>query len=85
MDSQWEWEKIAIPKDEINPSPRFRTDMLVYGNKLCHFGGVGPEIVRNQDKGATFDFFANKKYGWNNEYYEFDVIKSKLNSNSMLL
>lgn len=75
---EWEWEKIPIPEGEIKPSPRYRTGMLVYGDKLCHFGGVGLKIVPNQDKGAKYERYADKIYGWNNEYYEFDVLKSKL-------
>ena len=77
----WKWEKVVIPEGEIKPSPRYRTGMLVYRNKLCHFGGVGLKIVEGQDKGAKYQQHADKIYGWNNEYYEFDVITRKLLAN----
>jgi hypothetical protein len=85
----WKWEKISLPEGSIKPSPRYLTGVLVHGDKLCNFGGVGPDIVkigsgenaRSQDEGAEYHGYVDKginyKFGWNNEYYEFDVIKSK--------
>lgn len=83
----WKWEKIAIPKGEIKPSPRYRTGVLVHGQKLCNFGGVGVDIVQDQDKGAKYHSCIEKnrvkEYGWNNEYYEFDLISGKLSQKMM--
>lgn len=77
----WKWEKIAIPGGEIKPSPRYLTGVLMYGTCLCNFGGVGPEIVVDQDEGAKYQGCVEKNivyaYGWNNEYYEFDTLNSK--------
>ena len=79
----WEWEKIVIPDDEIKPSPRYLTGVLLHEDRLCNFAGVGLAIVEGQDKGAKYISSAtlgitHYSYGWNNEYYEFDVIKSEL-------
>ena len=80
MDS-WSWEKVAVLEGEIKPSPRYLTGVLVHEDKLCNFGGVGRSIVEDQDVGSRYHGYIDKgvvyKYGWNNEYYEFDVITSK--------
>ena len=74
----WRWE-VLMPEGVMKPSPRYRTGVLVHGNKLCTFGGVGLRIVENQDKGAEYKRYQNADwdYGWNNEYYEFDILESK--------
>lgn len=80
MDS-WRWEKVTVLEGEIKPSPRYLTGVLVHGDKLCNFGGVGPDIVKDQDIGSKYHGSIDKgvvyEFGWNNEYYEFDVNKSK--------
>lgn len=88
----WRWEMVEIPDGGIKPSPRYLTGVVIHGDKLCNFGGVGPDIVkveggeypghvRNQDVGAVYHRADEKgvkyPFGWNNEYYEFDVIESK--------
>ena len=86
----WKWEKIAIPDGDIKPTPRYLTGVVIHGDKLCNFGGVGPDIVkikgekypgdvRNQDVGAEYHKSVEYPFGWNNEYCEFDVIESKCN------
>ena len=78
----WIWEKIVIPKGKIQPSPRSLTGVLVYSTKICNFGGAGLEIVEGQDEGAEYRVYVEGnivyEFGWNNEYYEFDVKESKL-------
>ena len=80
----WQWEKIIVPDGFIKPSPRYLTGVLIHEDKLCNFGGVGPEIVEGQDKGAKYcgcvEGNTHYKFGWNNEYYEFDLIKCKFAS-----
>ena len=77
----WKWEKIVQPEGNIAPSPRYLTGVLIHEDKLCNFGGVGPDMGRDQDIGSDYRpyIYDNKVYdfGWNNQYYEFDVISSK--------
>ena len=76
----WKWE-IVKPTTGVKPSPRYLTGMQIHGDRLCMFGGVGPDIVSGQDPGATY--VANEvngiaqPYGWNNEYYEFELKSGK--------
>lgn len=90
----WSWERITIPEGGVKPSPRYLTGVLVHGDKICNFGGVGIDIVKTkaedslgriayQDMGAVYDPYADKDFGWNNEYYEFDVKESKLKEGLM--
>ena len=76
----WKWE-IVKPATGVKPSPRYLTGVLVHGDRLCMFGGVGPDIVSGQDPGATYVAYeANGivyPYGWNNEYYEFELKSGK--------
>jgi hypothetical protein len=78
----WVWEKLA--SGPIQPSPRYLTAVVLHGDKICNFAGVGPPIVPGQDEGARFIYYEahgrRYKFGWNNEYYEFDVISCKLMS-----
>ena len=73
---EWIWKKLK-QATSVKPSPRYLTAVVLHGDRLCMFGGVGPEIVRNQDPGAQyFNYIAHGKtytFGWNNEYYEFDI------------
>ena len=77
----WKWEMVVIPEGGIKPSPRYLTGVVIHGDKLCNFGGVGLDIVAGQDVGAKYLEYVEKAvafgYGWNNEYYEFDVIESR--------
>ena len=79
----WKWSKLS-PATEMKPTPRYHTAMVLHGNKLCHFGGVGPPITPDQDEGAVYIMYEahGRRYpfGWNNEYYEFDVHTSKLHT-----
>lgn len=72
----WRWKKLKLTTG-IKPSPRYITGVLIYKNVMCMFGGVGPKIVDGQDPGAEYKvFFFNgveRNFGWNNEYYEFDL------------
>ena len=76
----WMWKKLK-QATSVKPSPRYLTAVVLHGDRLCMFGGVGPEIVRGQDPGAQyFPYIAHGKtytFGWNNEYYEFDVNTSE--------
>ena len=73
---EWIWTKLK-QATSVKPSPRYLTAVVLHGDRLCMFGGVGPEIVHDQDPGAQyFTYIAHGKtytFGWNNEYYEFDV------------
>ena len=47
---------------------------------MCVLGGVGPDIVKTssgeaQDAGASYAvaYTQGEGFGWNNEYYEFDM------------
>ena len=80
----FEWEKIEIPPASITtikPSPRYTMGIILYDHRLCMFGGVGPKIVEDQDLGAEWVKAVNRDkgaFGWNNEYYEFDLKNGKL-------
>ncbi len=78
----WKWEKVHMDEGDIQPSPRYLTAVTVHGDKLCNFGGVGGPIRPNQDVGAEYRVYVHGvrvyQFGWNNEYYEFDVKSSKL-------
>ena len=75
------WKKLEQEAKSIKLSPHYLTAVVPHGNKLCMFGGVGPEIVQGQDDGASyFTYIAHGKtytFEWNNEYYEFDVNTSE--------
>ena len=85
---EWMWKKLK-QVTSVKPSPRYLTAVVLHGDRLCMFGGVGPEIVRDQDPGAQyFNYIAHGKtytFGWNNEYYEFDVNTSEFNSGTIEL
>ena len=75
----WRWE-IVHPVTTIKPSPRYLTAVFIHEAKLCMFGGVGVDIVEQQDPGARYDAAytdvrggVDMGFGWNNEYYEFDL------------
>ena len=53
---------------------------------MCVLGGVGPEIIKTadgaaQDLGALYTVaytHGGEGFGWNNEYYEFDMNDGKV-------
>jgi len=65
------------PTTLVKPSPRYLTGVVVHQDRLCMFGGVGPDIVRGQDPGARYQPNVEngvvREFGWNNEYYEFNM------------
>ena len=77
---EWKWE-ILEPATSVKPSPRYLTGVVVHGGHMSVFGGVGKDIVPEQDPGARYVAYVNngvvKDYGWNNEYYEFDFDSCK--------
>ena len=76
----WVWKKVKLTTS-TQPSPRYLTAVVVHGDKICNFAGVGPPILPGQDEGAKFIYYEahgrSYSFGWNNEYYEFDIISSK--------
>ena len=77
----WEWE-IIKPTTAVKPSPRYLTGVLIHGNRMSMFGGVGKQIVEEQDPGAKYKAYVEngveRPFGWNNEYYEFDLYSCKI-------
>lgn len=73
---EWEWE-IVRPSTDVKPSPRYLTGVLIHGDLMSMFGGVGKEIVEDQDPGAKYKAYeengVTRNFGWNNEYYEFNL------------
>ena len=65
------------PATMVKPSQRYLTGVVVHMDRLCMFGGTGPDIVRDQDPGATYrpkeENGVVREFGWNNEYYEFNI------------
>ena len=78
----WEWEKVKLTSP-MQPSPRYLTAVLLHGDKICNFAGVGKPIIEGQDEGAEFIYYEahgrRYSFGWNNEYYEYDISSCKLN------
>ena len=75
--------KVLQPSTDCQPSPRYNAACILHKNKLCVFGGVGPNTkwknARKEDPWAD-DWIlapkaANNFYGWNNEYFHFDLVK----------
>ena len=71
-----------LPTTDCKPSPRYIAATVLHRNRLCVFGGVGPDTNRGgrkQDPGADDWVLApiapNTSYGWNNEYFEYDLCK----------
>jgi len=75
--SSWEWKKAVQEQGDLVPSPRYLTGALIHANKLCNFGGVGPDSGRDQDVGSEYRPYITPDgvydFGWNNQYYEFDI------------
>lgn len=71
---QW---KIISPKPNVRPSNRYNTELIIHENRLCMFGGVSSDILKNGQKhdpgGEWINAAPDRAYGWNNEYYEFDL------------
>ena len=74
----WNWERVE-PVTDVKPSPRYSAGMFIHENRLCMFGGVGPEIKKDQDSGAKYIEYPQEslEFGLNNEYYEFNIGSSK--------
>ena len=76
----WIWEKVK-PASDIIPSPRYLVGALIHEDQLCIIGGTGLPIAPNQDPGATYTPRVESQqtydFGWNNEYYEFDINTGK--------
>ncbi len=84
----WRWN-IVEPSTDVKPSPRYLTGVLIHEDRLCMFGGVGPDIVGGQDPGARYVAYETNNivlpFGWNNEYYEFEFKSSKPESHPILI
>ena len=79
-DSNWNWE-VVQPATDIKPSPRYLTGICLHGNRLVMFGGVGPGVRQDQDPGSRYIPYTESAiamgFGWNNQYYEFDITSSE--------
>lgn len=86
--NDWVWEKVKLTS-QIQPTPRYLTAVVLHGDKICNFAGVSPKIIENQDDGAEFKFYKahgrEYAFGWNNEYYEFDITLCKPGCTYVLL
>lgn len=74
------WELITLSDAVVTPSPRYLTSAVLYGNKICIFGGVGPPISSPQAGAAYIGFRQHAfdyGFGWNNEMYFYDINASK--------
>ena len=74
----WEFVKTITG----GPVPKSRAGMVVYGEKLIVFGGVGKPFSSYRSDGASYianrGFSFEFGYGWNNELHEFDSKTSTL-------
>lgn len=64
----------------LSITSRYLTGVLLHESRLCVLGGVGTDIVKTaegqpQDLGAHYAvaYTQGQGFGWNNEYYEFDI------------
>ncbi len=79
----WTWA-VEEPLTPLKPSPRYLTGVVVHKDRLCVFGGVGPDIVRGRDPGADYTEYIDPGsgnglgFGWNSEYFEFEFSSSEL-------
>ena len=80
------WD-ILQPSTDCKPSPRYNVASILHKNKLHIFGGVGTDTKwkkRKEDPWADEwvpaprapVMVGNNPYGWNNEYFHFDLVKS---------
>ena len=85
----WQWKKAVQEEGAIVPSPRYLTGVLIHNNKLCNFGGVGPDGGRDEDVGSEYRQYVTPDraydFGWNNQYYEFDIDESKFEKKAVVL
>lgn len=76
----WIWERVR-PSSKVKPSQRYLVGALIHEDRLCIIGGTGVSIIADQDPGATYtprvESQVTFEFGWNNEYYEFDINKRK--------
>ena len=74
------WEIVALSDESIKPSPRYLTGTVLFDDKLCSFGGVGPPVP-NLQPGATYTGYGqhgfNYGFGWNNEMFFYSINDSK--------
>lgn len=85
-DTQWVWEKVKLIS-EIKPRERYMTGVIIHGDQMCVFGGVGRasreigDPPRQQDPGAKHEIFVEdgmpRDYGWTSEYLEFSINTSE--------
>ena len=80
--NSFRWE-ILQPSTDCKPSPRYNAASVLHKNKLCVFGGVGSNTRWNKrkedpwaDEWVPDTRAPNNFYGWNNEYFNFDLVKS---------
>ena len=77
---EWKWE-IVQPSTGVKPSPRYLTGVLIHGDLMSVLGGLGKEIVADQDPGAEYKAYVDngvtRTFGSNNEYYEFNLSTSQ--------
>ena len=75
------WELIVLADDQVKPSPRYRTEAVLYNHHICIYGGTG-SLIENIQPGARYvelkQYSHNYGYGWNNEMYLFDIKKREL-------
>ncbi len=84
--TDWVWEKVQV-MSEIKPRERYLTGVIIHGDRMCAFGGVGRvtrEIgvpPRPQDPGAKHVLYVEdgvpRDYGWTSEYLEFSINTSE--------
>ena len=85
-DTHWVWEKVQLAS-EIKPRERYLTGVIIHGDQMCVFGGVGRasreigDPRRQQDPGAKHEIYVEdgvpRDYGWTSEYLEFNINKSE--------
>jgi len=85
----YQWKRLKVIENEHIPPPLYLCGTLGYKGKLCVFGGMTrkershPSGTDKRTKHHLQDGATCKQYGpikdkyWTNEYFEFDVVKSK--------
>ena len=85
----WVWEMVRVSDNEVKPSERYLTGVIIHNDRMCIFGGVGRSLreigdpPRPQDPGGRYIAYVENgvalHYGWTNEYFEFLIDSSKFN------
>ena len=81
--ASFRWEHLHVGERGkgvvVKPSPRYRTEAVVFESTMCVFGGVGPDPGAEIQPGAKYvelrQFNHSYGFGWNNEIYFFDLEK----------